>query len=1076
MKKRSILALILSVAILVTSIPFIIFAEGEAVASETDVKSEIPYGADIAGVSAYVSSGLTVMTEAQAKAAGVPAGCSGHVLSLTGAGNVGIILDLRDRNIKVETIESITFRVYCTANVKEVRITDDAGASWISRIVPPATGEWIDITLTKDGQNISKSGGMACFADANGYFKPVNFGFRFTDSATSTVYIDSITLNIIDPDAAKEEIPFCDNAGDLSGYGGTQTLMNSQNASAAGIRPGYEGYVMSLCSDASSNSSICIDLRQSVCKGVKISDVESVTFRVYASANTTGIRVKTKPDGSWQVNTPPTAKEQWIDFEVTDMSIFVDDGNGYFSPFVFAFRGTDGTTNNTSYIDSITVKLKETILDTALGKAEIPYTNEDANLSIYGYSAMALLDAAKAEKAGITGIQGDYVMQFTNASSNGDTSFMLDLRQTVCKDVKIADVESVRFRVWIPHKMDLRIRSVAGAWNHIQGYTPAEGGGWIEITITDMSTFVDDGNGYFSPFAFTFRNNHNPGSPCVVYFDGVTVTLKEVETEAPETTVEETTATPETVDPNAVKEEIPFCDNAGDLSGYGGTQTLMNSQNASAAGIRPGYEGYVMSLCSDASSNSSICIDLRQSVCKGVKISDVESVTFRVYASANTTGIRVKTKPDGSWQVNTPPTAKEQWIDFEVTDMSIFVDDGNGYFSPFVFAFRGTDGTTNNTSYIDSITVKLKDVEEETTEEETTAAPEPEVPEKPSYSFEDGMGKDEIPYGETDTVGTSYGYSSFEMMNEAQAKAAGIPGGYSGWVLALGASGAGVSIGLDLTNIHTADIERISFRIWCPTGTKIDPANTEGGIRLSGSKPNAWNMLVNPSALNEWIDGVLEKDDFSSFDYDGDGYCDPLNFCLRGATGTAYIDHIIVELRDPDTEPPVITYNGETVINTCIGRQFKLDISAYDAYYNEDLELEYIWSDGAMVDGKLVIGTHTCTVRATDKAGNVSEIVLTVNVGEQDTEAPSIGSAPADIYAMAGSQVFIDIPVTDNVDDLVATLTWSDGALDEAGRLCAGEHTLTVTATDLSGNTSELVIAVHVIATRPTVGDVIQDY
>jgi hypothetical protein len=256
----------------------------------------------------------------------------------------------------------------------------------------------------------------------------------------------------------------------------------------------------------------------------------------------------------------------------------------------------------------------------------------------------------------------------------------------------------------------------------------------------------------------------------------------------------------------------------------------------------------------------------------------------------------------------------------------------------------------------------------------------------------------------------------------------------------------------------------------------VEEKNLNGGIRLSGSNPDAWNMLVNPSALNEWIDVVLEKDDFSSFDYDGDGYCDPLNFCLRGATGTAYIDHITVELRDPDTEPPVITYNGETVINTCIGRQFKLDISAYDAYYNEDLELEYIWSEGAMVDDKLVIGTHTCTARATDKAGNVSEIVLTVNVGEQDTEAPSIGPAPADIYAMAGSQVFIDIPVTDNVDDLVATLTWSDGALDAAGRLCAGEHTLTVTATDLSGNTSELVIAVHVLATRPTVGDVIQDY
>jgi predicted heme/steroid binding protein len=114
-------------------------------------------------------------------------------------------------------------------------------------------------------------------------------------------------------------------------------------------------------------------------------------------------------------------------------------------------------------------------------------------------------------------------------------------------------------------------------------------------------------------------------------------------------------------------------------------------------------------------------------------------------------------------------------------------------------------------------------------------------------------------------------------------------------------------------------------------------------------------------------------------------------------------------------------------------------------------------------------------VRATDEAGNTSEITITVNVGERDTEPPCIDWAPTEIYAMSGSQVFIDIPVVDNVDDLVATLTWSDGAIDASGRLCVGEHTLTVTATDLSGNTDELVIAVHVLETRPVVGELIED-
>ena len=76
---------------------------------------------------------------------------------------------------------------------------------------------------------------------------------------------------------------------------------------------------------------------------------------------------------------------------------------------------------------------------------------------------------------------------------------------------------------------------------------------------------------------------------------------------------------------------------------------------------------------------------------------------------------------------------------------------------------------------------------------------------------------------------------------------------------------------------------------------------------------------------------------------------------------------------------------------------------------------------------------------------------------------------------MAGMQFCFEITVRDNVDDIDAVLTWSEGAIDASGRLCAGEHTLTVTATDLSGNKTEDVIILHVIETRPTVGEVIQD-
>ncbi len=516
-------------------------------------------------------------------------------------------------------------------------------------------------------------------------------------------------------------------------------------------------------------------------------------------------------------------------------------------------------------------------IDPALGKSEIPYTAEDKTLSIYGYSDMKLLDAEMAEAAGITGIEGNYVMQLANASAEGDSSIMLDLRQTVCKDVKIEDVESVTFRVWIPHKMDLRIRSVKDTWNYINAHTPAEGGGWIKITITNMSTFVDDGNGYFSPFAFTFRNNYNKKTPCIVYFDGVTVNLKEVEPE--------------------------------------------------------------------------------------------------------------------------PPAGGEKLY----------------------------------------------------------------------YTFEEGMGKEEIPYGEPDSVGVKYGYSSFKMMDETQAKAAGIPEGYSGWVMALGSNGGNISIGLDLTNIKIKDIERISFRVWCPIGTKQH--ETEGGIRITGKTSSTWNMLKNPTALEEWIDLVLELDDYSRFDFDGDGYCDSTNFCFRSAAGTAYIDHITVELKPQDTTPPVIAYNGDTVINTTAGKLFSIDATAYDERDEKNIAPEYIFSEGAVDEnGLLLEGEHTCTVRFTDLAGNSSEINLTLNVEAQDVIAPTLSWMVEKLFANVGMRPKLDITATDDCDGEVDVIfTWSEGALDSRGRLLEGEHTLTVSASDDTGNKTEKVIPVKVTSGLPSI-------
>ena len=334
---------------------------------------------------------------------------------------------------------------------------------------------------------------------------------------------------------------------------------------------------------------------------------------------------------------------------------------------------------------------------------------------------------------------------------------------------------------------------------------------------------------------------------------------------------------------------------------------------------------------------------------------------------------------------------------------------------------------------------------------------------KDYYTFEDGMGKEEIPYGEDDKIGTSYGYSSFKMMNEEQAAAAGVPEGYSGWVLALGSNPNGISIGLDLTDIKVDAIERITFRVWCPAGTKTD------GVRITHDSATSWIMLANPGATGQWVEVVLDRTQnfntssksFSVFD-DGNGYCKTVNFCFRGSNlGTAYIDSITVEL---DTTPPVISYEGETVINTTAGKTFSIDATAYDWKDNENVEPEYIYSEGAVDEnGFLVEGEHNCTVKFTDKAGNFSTFDVVLKVQSKDMTAPILGKIPDAIYASVGMRPVLTITADDDRDgEITPVLSWSDGALDGRGRLTVGEHTLTVTATDSTGNKTEKVIPVVV--------------
>ena len=353
------------------------------------------------------------------------------------------------------------------------------------------------------------------------------------------------------------------------------------------------------------------------------------------------------------------------------------------------------------------------------------------------------------------------------------------------------------------------------------------------------------------------------------------------------------------------------------------------------------------------------------------------------------------------------------------------------------------------------------------------------IPAATAADFDAGVGKDEIPYGAKNANVQAYDCIGFDMMTAAEAAEAGVPAGYTGdYVLALtGAENHGAGIMLD-NPIPFNSVASVTFRVWCPTDVKE--------FRITDCKGTDWITRIVPEK-NTWIEITFSPTSGNFYNsHSFDDFCDfdatfkPVNVAFRfvdfAPETTVYIDSITFEIYDPDTVPPVITYEGETEITTSAGKPFVLDVSAFDEYEQRNVAVSYNWSAGALTaDGKLVEGDHTCTVTATDFSGNRSTLTLTGHVKAPDTEAPVINFEPNLIRVPAGTVNMFTVEATDNYDDVTAVLSWSEGTLDARGCFTAGSHILTITATDLSGNTTTK--SVIVLADEPfkVVGSLIGD-
>lgn len=327
-----------------------------------------------------------------------------------------------------------------------------------------------------------------------------------------------------------------------------------------------------------------------------------------------------------------------------------------------------------------------------------------------------------------------------------------------------------------------------------------------------------------------------------------------------------------------------------------------------------------------------------------------------------------------------------------------------------------------------------------------------------SASVADGV-KSEIPYADKrDTKTSPYWYKEMKIYGHDDAAEAGVPFGYSGFVMKLvDDTSAGITVDFSSRHIPVSTVKALHMRVYYGEKQREVRITVDAGVswvmRYVAAKPGQWDdvVLSDPNELKKLAndDGTLGIFGFGFRNYDGT------------RNSTVYIDEIVAELKEGDKIPPALSYDGPDVIKTTEGKPFSIPVTAWDEQEKAYFPIRYVWDKEAVDgDGKLVKGEYELTLSATDSYGNTSEKKLKVSVGDRDVTPPVISFTCKQIRTVAGAYVRLDIGAEDDFDDVTAVNTWSEGAIDRQGRITEGTHTLTVTAADLTGNTATHTVTV----------------
>lgn len=355
----------------VLSIPSSAASQNTPDAEFSCVYSTAPAGGDVQ----YGSTKIIKMTAAEALANGVPTGYTDNVLKPENGSSmdVGILLDFSSLQIPVSDLESLTFRVWvgddgnATDAYPEVRVYRD-GYSWVMRYdLSQKTGQWVDITLSRDGTNFQSKRSFSSLASADGYLGRFGLCLRCKASKVD-FYIDSITYQRTSEDFACQYVASTDTS--IVQYGSTEILvMNAAQAAANGVPVGYSDRVLKVLNGSNEDIGILVDFSS---QQIPTAALESITFRVWTGTTkitdtSPEIRISTLGATNWIMRYSLADRmEQWVDITLTrsgdnfqSKKSFADlaDENGYLGAFCLAFRNKSASVD--FYIDRITYQLVE---------------------------------------------------------------------------------------------------------------------------------------------------------------------------------------------------------------------------------------------------------------------------------------------------------------------------------------------------------------------------------------------------------------------------------------------------------------------------------------------------------------------------------------------------------------------------------------------------------------------------------------------------------------------------------------------------------------------------------------------